>query len=237
MTKAISVGLVAILVIAACGKKQSEGAPERGAQTMSDMQGMRMRSDSLMPLMRAHLDSMAALDPQFAAGMMARHDAMASQMLDAMGADMTAMGMRPDPAWTALTDSIKRDLADLPTRSGRALDQRVRAHIQRMRRLMTVHEAMMRGMPPRSGGPVPPPRVQQVVYAPLRGRLRLPPSVNGASPAVRELYEFAARRPDVLRYLPCFCGCANAGHRSNYDCFIDEVRPDGDVVIDEMGFT
>ena len=85
--------------------------------------------------------------------------------------------------------------------------------------------------------PVPPPRTQLVEYVPLRGPLRFPPSVDSASPAVRELYVFAARRPDVLRYLPCFCGCTNAGHRSNYDCFIDEVRSDGAVVIDEMGFT
>ncbi|MGH2604376.1 MAG: hypothetical protein ACRDJ9_33930 [Dehalococcoidia bacterium] len=35
-------------------------------------------------------------------------------MLDAMGSDMRMMGMTPDPAWTALTDSIKRDLADVP---------------------------------------------------------------------------------------------------------------------------
>lgn len=140
MTKTMRAGLAAMLMIAACGKKQSEGGPE---------QGMRMRSDSVMPMMRAHLDSMAALDPQFAAGMMAAHEAIASQLLDAMGADMAAMGMQPDPAWTALTDSIKRDLAALPNRSGRALGPALRAHIERLRRLMTVHETMMRSMSPR----------------------------------------------------------------------------------------
>jgi hypothetical protein len=53
--------------------------------------------------------------------MIQAHEAMASQMLDAMGSDMTTMNVRPDSAWTALTDSVKRDLADLPTLSGRAL--------------------------------------------------------------------------------------------------------------------
>ena len=110
------------------------------------MQGMMMRSDSLMPMMRAHLDSLATTSPQFAAGMLSMHEAMASRMLDAMGADMTAMGMTPDPAWTALTDSVKRDLADLPAVSGRALDARLKAHIGRMRRLMAMHESMMQGM-------------------------------------------------------------------------------------------
>src|SRR5258705_346917 len=98
------------------------------------------------PRMGAHLDSLIAISPQFAAGMVSMHEAMASRMLDAMGADMTAMGMTPDPAWTALTDSIKRDLADLPTVSGRALDARLKAHIGRMRRLMAMHEGMMHGM-------------------------------------------------------------------------------------------
>ena len=74
------------------------------------------------------------------------HDAIASQMLDAMGADMTGMGMKPDPAWTALSDSIKRDLADLPALSGRARDARLKAHIDRMRRLMAMHESMMQRM-------------------------------------------------------------------------------------------
>ena len=143
MIRQLSAGLAAILVIAACGKKQP--APEQSGQ-MSGMQGMSMRSDSMMPMMRAHLDSMAAVPPQFVGSMMATHEAMASQMLDAMGADMTAMGMKPDPAWTALTDSIKRDLADLPALSGRALEQRVKAHTDRMRRLMSMHDSMMQGM-------------------------------------------------------------------------------------------
>jgi hypothetical protein len=38
---------------------------------------------------------------------------------------------------------------------------------------------------------------------------------------VRAVYEFAARHPEVLSYVPCFCGCErSAGHRDNYDCFI-----------------
>ena len=131
--------LVALSVLA-CGEKKAEESARSG------MQGMMMRSDSLMPMMRAHLDSLAALSPQFAAGVLGTHEAMASRMLDAMGGDMTAMGMTPDPAWTALTDSIKRDLADLPTVSGRALDARLKEHIERMRRLMAMHESMMQRM-------------------------------------------------------------------------------------------
>src|SRR3989441_740067 len=143
-------GLTAALVVAGCGKKES--APQQAMPAMGNMpgmagmQGMGMRSDSLMPMMRAHLDSLAAHSPQTAVGMLSVHEALSSRMLDAMGADMTAMGMKPDPAWTALTDSVKQDLADLPAVSGRALDARLKAHIDRMRRLMAMHESMMQKM-------------------------------------------------------------------------------------------
>ncbi len=145
------VACVAALVFAACGEKKtaqqqamSGMGNQPGMAGMQGMPGMAMRSDSLMPMMRAHLDSLARMPAQFAAGMLGAHDAMMSQMLDAMGADMTAMGMKPDPGWTALTDSIRRDLADLPALSGRALDHRLKAHIERMQRLMAMHQGMMR---------------------------------------------------------------------------------------------
>lgn len=32
-------------------------------------------------------------------------------------------------------------------------------------------------------------------------------------------YSFALARPDVLQWLPCYCGCAGIEHRSNLDCF------------------
>ena len=37
---------------------------------------------------------------------------------------------------------------------------------------------------------------------------------------VRAAYEFAARHPEVLNYIPCFCGCERRGHRGNTDCFV-----------------
>ena len=42
----------------------------------------------------------------------------------------------------------------------------------------------------------------------------------GAIEEVRALYAFAARRSDVLQYVPCYCGCEREGHRSNEDCYV-----------------
>jgi hypothetical protein len=44
---------------------------------------------------------------------------------------------------------------------------------------------------------------------------------------VRAVYEFAARRPDVLQYVPCFCGCERSGHQGNDDCFVSGRDADG----------
>ena len=44
---------------------------------------------------------------------------------------------------------------------------------------------------------------------------------------VQAVYEFAARRPDVLRYVPCYCGCQRNGHQDNADCFVSSREADG----------
>src|SRR5438045_9213523 len=47
---------------------------------------------------------------------------------------------------------------------------------------------------------------------------------------VRAAYVFAAEHPEVLSYVPCFCGCERGGHKGNDDCFVARRAPNGDVV-------
>jgi hypothetical protein len=63
---------------------------------------------------------------------------------------------------------------------------------------------------------LPPLPVQS--YAPPR-----PPDV------VRAAYVFAAEHPEVLSYVPCFCGCERGGHKGNDDCFVAGRDANGDV--------
>jgi hypothetical protein len=114
-----------------------------GGMPMGNM-AMDMKSMPMMGMMRAHMDSMARMSPEQMGAMMNAHQSMTSQMLDAMGADMMAMHMAPDSAWSTLSDSVRRDLADLPGLSGQALKARMEAHAERMRRLMVMHQAMMK---------------------------------------------------------------------------------------------
>jgi len=56
------------------------------------------------------------------------------------------------------------------------------------------------------------------------GELPPLPAVQFASarpaPITRAAYAFAARHPEVLRHVPCFCGCERNGHGNNEDCFV-----------------
>jgi hypothetical protein len=65
-----------------------------------------------------------------------------------------------------------------------------------------------------------------------------PGFVTEAGPDVKRLYEFQITHGELMRYMPCFCGCGqNAGHRSNRDCYVRQVKPDGSVVLDSMAPT
>lgn len=67
----------------------------------------------------------------------------------------------------------------------------------------------------------------------------IPTSPYAAAPpdVLRAVYEFAARRPDVMRYVPCFCGCERNGHQDNEDCFVAKRDPDGRPHWDAHGLT
>ncbi|HZI81403.1 MAG TPA: PCYCGC motif-containing (lipo)protein [Vicinamibacterales bacterium] len=67
-------------------------------------------------------------------------------------------------------------------------------------------------------GPLPP--LPRVGYAPAR-----PMEV------VQQVFEFAARHPEVLSYVPCYCGCENPslGHKGNHDCFVKSRAASGMV--------
>jgi hypothetical protein len=60
--------------------------------------------------------------------------------------------------------------------------------------------------------------------------LRMPGYPLGRSPEViTAAYRFAAEHPEILTYVPCFCGCERGGHRGNEDCFVKARAANGDV--------
>jgi uncharacterized protein with PCYCGC motif len=74
---------------------------------------------------------------------------------------------------------------------------------------------------------------------PARPRLDLPTYQLPQPPnIVRSVYDFAADHPEVLQYVPCFCGCEQSGHRSAEECFVKSRAKNGDVLSwNEHGMT
>lgn len=63
----------------------------------------------------------------------------------------------------------------------------------------------------------------------------LPANIRQAPRGVRDAYRFAIANRDILKQIPCYCGCG-AEHQSNAECYIKDVRPDGSIVFDPMSF-
>lgn len=142
--------IVGLLASAACNKPKEAPAADAHSGMPMDSGGMRgmsgMGNSGMMTMMQAHTDSMMRMNPEQMSGMMGSHERMMSQMMDQMGSDMRQMKMAETPEWSALTDSVKQDLAELPSLKGQALSTRMRAHAARVQRLLTSHEQMMKGM-------------------------------------------------------------------------------------------
>ncbi len=81
--------------------------------------------------------------------------------------------------------------------------------------------------PPAAATPAVQPSAPRAYAGPL------PPLPNVPYPPARPLdvtravYLFAARNREVLRYVPCFCGCEHHGHQGNDDCFVSSRDADG----------
>jgi len=149
--------LVGTLALAGCGGGRDGAEQSRDTGGMMghmdsagmgmghmDSGGMGMGNMNMMSGMRAHMDSMMRMSPQQMQGMMAMHEQMMSRMMDGMGADMRDMKMAANPKWNALGDSVKQDLAELPSLNGQKLQARMRAHGERVQRLMEMHKQMMK---------------------------------------------------------------------------------------------
>lgn len=45
----------------------------------------------------------------------------------------------------------------------------------------------------------------------------------------RAVYQFAAEHPEVLKFVPCYCGCESSGHPHNESCFVKSRDASGNV--------
>ena len=59
---------------------------------------------------------------------------------------------------------------------------------------------------------------------------QLPAEMKDQPARVKEAYRFAIANPDLLKQIPCFCGCVAEQHESNYNCYVAEDGGPGSVL-------
>lgn len=62
---------------------------------------------------------------------------------------------------------------------------------------------------------------------------QMPSEVQSAPVVVQQAYQFASANPDVMKNIPCYCGCGNVGHTSNYSCYVSHVDEKGGITFDQ----
>jgi hypothetical protein len=70
---------------------------------------------------------------------------------------------------------------------------------------------------------------KDLAMAPMKD---MPAEVKSAPVTVQQAYQFAVANPDVMKQIPCYCGCGAMGHTSNYSCYVSSVSADGKVNFD-----
>ncbi len=130
----------------------AKASADTGMQTkMGGMPGMSgsmggMMSAAMMDSMHTHMSMMEGMSGARMKAMLPAHRQMVADMLSRMSADMRQMNMQPDAIWTALADSVRRDLVRMPDMSAAELRSAMPAHHARMMRLMEMHRSMVSGM-------------------------------------------------------------------------------------------
>lgn len=60
----------------------------------------------------------------------------------------------------------------------------------------------------------------------------MPAEVHSAPVTVQEAYQFNVANPDIMEGIPCYCGCGDIGHTSNYDCYVSAIDNKGSITFD-----
>jgi hypothetical protein len=60
----------------------------------------------------------------------------------------------------------------------------------------------------------------------------MPGEVKSAKPQVQQAYQFAFANQDLMKHIPCYCGCDDDAHKSSYDCYITNVDDQGRITYD-----
>lgn len=61
---------------------------------------------------------------------------------------------------------------------------------------------------------------------------QMPADVQSSPVVVQQAYQFAAANSDVTQHIPCYCGCGDIGHTSNYSCYVSYADDKSSITFD-----
>ena len=59
------------------------------------------------------------------------------------------------------------------------------------------------------------------------------PAYVHTTAATEEAYAYALAHPQIVQWMPCYCGCEAMGHGSNLDCYFKHGQPGDRAVFEE----
>ncbi|EJR58209.1 hypothetical protein IIM_00038 [Bacillus cereus VD107] len=66
----------------------------------------------------------------------------------------------------------------------------------------------------------------------------LPAFLDKLDPQMKDIYTVAGQNAELLDWIPCYCGCGESvGHKNNKNCFIREIKKNGEVIWDSHATT
>jgi hypothetical protein len=140
--------VLGVLVVVAACKSRGAGAVKDSTKGTAGipMGGMMMTNPAMMDSMQSEMGRMRGMSADQMAAEMEVHRQLTANMLAQMNADMRGMNMTGDPRWTALVDSVRQDLVQLPSVPRGQLETVMPGHLARVQRLMAMHRDMMSTM-------------------------------------------------------------------------------------------
>jgi hypothetical protein len=60
----------------------------------------------------------------------------------------------------------------------------------------------------------------------------MPDDMKSAPTTVKESYQFSVANSELMKQIPCYCGCGDMGHTSNYACYVQNVDNKGVITYD-----
>ncbi len=61
----------------------------------------------------------------------------------------------------------------------------------------------------------------------------IPENIATAPAITKQSYQFAVAHPELMKQIPCYCGCVDIGHTSNYACYVSSVDANGKITYDD----